>query len=153
VAYPTILKRGQGGERQFISSVLINHKCAQQNICILYEKAAFWKKWANGGGAAAPHWIRHCILYLYGFCSYLGQSCVTAEGWTGVSDHIYSNRGNGEDAYLILNVDVDGFVGKVEFVDGKPLPVGTVSFLFETFCTEQCTFMFMQVSYYSFFWY
>jgi len=69
-------------------------------------------------------------------------------GWTGVSDHIYSNKGNDDDAYLILSMDVSGFVGKVEYVDGQPLPVGTVAFDFETSCTEQCTFMFMQVNKY-----
>jgi len=68
-------------------------------------------------------------------------------GWTGVSDHIYSNKGNADEAYLILNLDISGFVGKVEFVDGQPLPVGTVSFVFETLCTEECTFMFMQVNF------
>ena len=78
-------------------------------------------------------------------CCVLGGGCVTAEGWTGVSDHIYSNKGNTDDAYLILEVDVDGFVGKAEFADGQPLPVGTVTFVFDTFCTEQCSFMFMQV--------
>ena len=82
-------------------------------------------------------------------CAYwcnTGQSCVTTEGWTGVSDHIYSNKGNGDDAYLVLNLNIDGFVGKAEFVDGKPLPVGTVSFVFETSCTKDCTFLFMQVA-------
>jgi len=68
-------------------------------------------------------------------------------GWTGVSDHIYSNKGNADDAYLILNMDIGGFIGKVEYVDGQPLPVGTVSFDFETLCTKDCTFMFMQVNY------
>ena len=81
-------------------------------------------------------------------CIWTGPSCVTADGWTGVSDHIYSNKGNSNDAYLILSLDVDGFVGKVEFVDGQPLPVGRVSFVFETVCTMQCTFLFMQVSCY-----
>jgi len=69
------------------------------------------------------------------------------DGWTGVSDHIYSNKGNSDDAYLILDLDIDGFVGKAEFVDGKPLSVGTVTFVFETFCTEKCSFIFMQVKY------
>jgi len=72
---------------------------------------------------------------------------VTSEGWTGVSDHIYSNKGNADDAYLILNMHVDGFFGKVEFVNGQPLPVGTISFVFETSCTLDCTFLFMQVLY------
>ena len=68
-------------------------------------------------------------------------------GWTGVSDHIYSNKGNADDAYLILNLDVrSGFVGEVEYVDGQALPVATVAFDFDTLCSEQCTFMFMQVS-------
>ena len=80
------------------------------------------------------------------YCCKTGQSCVTTEGWTGVSDHIYSNKGNRNDAYLVLNLDVDGFVGKAEFVNGKPLPVGTVSFVFETSCTKDCTFLFMQVT-------
>jgi len=74
-----------------------------------------------------------------------GESCVTEEGWIGVSDHIYTNKGNKDDSYLILNLDVDGFVGKVEFFDGQPLPVGTVSFVFETSCTKKCNFLFMQV--------
>jgi len=78
---------------------------------------------------------------------HIGEACVTEEGWTGVSDHIYSNKGNPDDAYLILNLDVDGFVGKVEFVHGQPLPVGTVSFVFETSCTKKCTFLFMQVQF------
>jgi len=43
VADPKILKGGGEGERQFISSVLIYCKCAQQNICLLHGK-----KWLFG---------------------------------------------------------------------------------------------------------
>jgi len=32
------------GERQFISSVLIYRKCAQQNICLLHGKKRLWGK-------------------------------------------------------------------------------------------------------------
>ena len=87
--------------------------------------------------------VGQCLGSIY-VCD-VDEICVTSEGWTGVSDHIYSNKGNGDDVYLILNIDVDRFVGKVEFVDGQPVPVGTVSFVFETSCTKQCTFLFMRV--------
>ena len=81
-----------------------------------------------------------CVYYVH-----VDDSCVTEDGWTGVSDHIYSNKGNQDDAYLIFNIDIDGFIGKADFIDGQPLPVGTVTFVFDTSCTKQCSFLFMQV--------
>jgi len=53
VADPKILKRGGG--RQFISSVLIYHKCATTKYMLfLHGKAAFWKKIRANGGRAPP---------------------------------------------------------------------------------------------------
>ena len=58
VADPKILKGGGEGERQFISSVLIYRKCAQQNICLLHgKKVVFWREKNEpiGGGGGRPH--------------------------------------------------------------------------------------------------
>ena len=63
------------------------------------------------------------------------------------NDHITSGRGHSDDAYLVLNLRIGGFRGTEEVVEGKPRPVGKLSFTFETDCQEDCSLTLMQVTY------
>jgi hypothetical protein len=75
----------------------------------------------------------------------VGQSCSTNIGWNPARDHIYSSKTQQDDAYLILSVRVSGFQGKEVYTEGRSQPVAKLSFTFDTSCTEDCSFIFMQV--------
>jgi len=77
---------------------------------------------------------------------FVGQSCLSKAGWSFARDHMYSSKGQADESFLLLNLHVNGFRGMEHFADGKQVPVGKVSFTFETTCSEECSFLFMQVS-------
>ena len=58
------IKKWKGGPKTiFISSVLINHRFSQRNICLLHGKIGFLKKiWANKGTAPPPSPLNPTLL-------------------------------------------------------------------------------------------
>ena len=67
-----------------------------------------------------------------------GYGCSEDVGWVLSGDSIHSSLGQADDAYLILQLTVDGFDSEEGFVDGKALEVGELSFVFSLECTGDC---------------
>ena len=72
-------------------------------------------------------------------------ACVLFLGWMTDNSFIYSGRGHADDSYLVLTLKLGGFRGNEQLMNGKPVPVATISFYFELVCSARCTFFFMQV--------
>ncbi len=61
------------------------------------------------------------------------------------TDHMYSGKGNADDAFLVMTLTLGGFRGTEQVVKGKSVVLGTISFVFELECSADCTLFFMQV--------
>ena len=48
--------------------------------------------------------------------------------------------------FLVMMLAVDGFKGEPGTVDGKPLPLGTISFTLDLNCQSPCQLLFLSVS-------
>uniref|UniRef100_A0A8C4NDK1 Si:ch211-163l21.8 n=1 Tax=Eptatretus burgeri TaxID=7764 RepID=A0A8C4NDK1_EPTBU len=64
------------------------------------------------------------------------------DGWNLADDNIFTSVGSADDDYLILSLEVPGFsVPELDYREGQV--VGTITFVFETICSEDCDFFFM----------
>ncbi|XP_047736368.1 endosome/lysosome-associated apoptosis and autophagy regulator family member 2 [Hyalella azteca] len=72
--------------------------------------------------------------------------CGPSDGWSPGGDHMHSDRGHADDAYLVLSLKVGGFRGRGGFVNGQPMEVGRISFTFQLDCSSECEFVFMEGS-------
>ncbi|XP_072026533.1 endosome/lysosome-associated apoptosis and autophagy regulator family member 2-like isoform X4 [Amphiura filiformis] len=70
--------------------------------------------------------------------SWSGSGCSENKGWVLAGDSIHSSLGQADDAYLILQLSVEGFDGEEGFVDGKAIELGELSFVFSLECTADC---------------
>ena len=59
---------------------------------------------------------------------------------------MHSGKGHADDAYLVMSLRVGGFRGMEQVVNGKSVALGTISFVFELDCSDDCTLFFMQVN-------
>ena len=87
-------------------------------------------------------------LFAYRIIHFLcaDRGCSTKEGWVLSTDNMHSGKGHADDAYLVMSLKVGGFRGMEQVVNGKSVPLGSISFVFELECTSECTLFFMQVS-------
>lgn len=74
------------------------------------------------------------------------SSCRNATAWKALGNYIQSGQDHGEDAYLILQLDVGGFRSKGLMFGTRTTAFGTISFTFELDCVAQCELVFMQSS-------
>lgn len=75
-----------------------------------------------------------------------GFGCRNATAWKPSGDYIQSGQGHGDDAYLILSLDVGHFRSKDVVFSGRTMAFGTVGFTFELDCTGLCELVFMASS-------
>lgn len=74
------------------------------------------------------------------------EGCRTTEGWRLAGDHIHSGLGHTEDTYVVLVLKIPGFRTQEGIVNGRPIEVGKISFIFELSCSASCELLFMQES-------
>ena len=67
-----------------------------------------------------------------------GYGCSSEEGWVLAGDAVHSSLGQADDAYLLLQVTVDGFDSEEGYEDGKASEIGELSFVFSMDCTGDC---------------
>ncbi|KAH7948001.1 hypothetical protein HPB52_017604 [Rhipicephalus sanguineus] len=72
-----------------------------------------------------------------------GWGCRNATAWKASGGYVQSGQGHGEDAYLILSLEVGGFRRRDVFFGGRTTAYGTVSFTFELDCSGLCELVFM----------
>ena len=71
--------------------------------------------------------------------------CSTDNGWMPITDSIQTMTTHCDSAYLVYSIDIGGFRGQQQFVS-EASDVAQISFVFETSCTQDCVFHFIEVS-------
>lgn len=74
------------------------------------------------------------------------RGCSSKDGWVSGLSHIHSGKGHADDAYLVLSLDIGGFKGSEQILEGSPITVANISFVFELECTKDCSLFFMKQS-------
>ncbi|XP_030829000.1 UPF0577 protein KIAA1324-like isoform X1 [Strongylocentrotus purpuratus] len=71
--------------------------------------------------------------------------CASREGWILADTFIHTGHGHSDDAYLILDLQVDGFRQEASYFNGRAEELGTISFAFSMECqSEDCTLFFLE---------
>ncbi|XP_041460457.1 endosome/lysosome-associated apoptosis and autophagy regulator family member 2-like [Lytechinus variegatus] len=71
--------------------------------------------------------------------------CASREGWVLAESYIHTGHGHSDDAYLILDLEVEGFLKEASYFNGKAEELGTISFAFSMECeSEDCTLFFLE---------
>ncbi|XP_059421236.1 endosome/lysosome-associated apoptosis and autophagy regulator family member 2-like isoform X1 [Carassius carassius] len=72
------------------------------------------------------------------------NNCDGLNGWEAAGDHVQSGAGRSDNDYLILNLAVPGFKLPVSVRGASGGEYGRITFEFETNCSTDCEFYFME---------
>lgn len=78
------------------------------------------------------------------FYFYKDYGCTEETGWVLAGDSVHSILGQADDAYLLLQVQVDGFDSEEGYADGRAVELGELSFVFALECGGDCGFFLLE---------
>ena len=67
-------------------------------------------------------------------------------GWTLRTSAIESVSTTCDSDYVVFNIDIGGFRGKEQFIGEQASDIADITFVFETSCSSNCVFHFIEVS-------